>query len=391
MTGSLQIKKGRFYAVLNFKDEQGNRKPKWFPTGLEERGNKRKAQAVLDKLLAQHQGQNVLKDRAQMLFSDYVLEWIELEKSRIEHTTWESYECYARRHIAPYFEALDLRVCDISAQYIKSYYDYKANGGRLDKKAGGMSSASIKNHSKVIKQVLDAAVLEELIPRNVAEHIPIPKSAIEGSAERGVYLNAEEANTVLRAFQGHRLQPLIYTVLYYGLRRSEVLGLKWDAIDLEKNEMKIQHVVVKIRTIEAKDRTKTKSSQATYDLLPEIKELFKKLFVQQDQFKRLCGKEYQDHGYVFCWDNGDPYRPDYITRSFQSQLKKSGLPCMRFHDLRHSCASILYDKGWGLKDIQEWLRHSNIETTGNIYTHISKSRKKILAQGLENTFKLSDT
>lgn len=388
MTGSLQLKKGRYYAVLNFKGERGERKAKWFPTGLEERGNKRKAQAILEDLIVKYRGKEAIKDKSKMPFGDYILEWLQLEKNRIELSTWESYECYARRHIIPYFSDPKITLGEVTAQHIKAYYDYKLMSGRLDKKAGGMAYASIKNHSKVIKRVLESAVIEELILRNPADHVPVPRVSQNDSDEGGVYLNAEEANSVLVAFQGHRLQPVLYITLYYGLRRSEVLGLRWDAIDFEHDTMIIKHVIVKNKTIEAKDRTKTKASRATYDLLPEVKELFMSILKQREYFKGICGAGYHDTEYVFCWDNGEPYRPDYITRAFQAHLAKCGLPKMRFHDLRHSCASILYDKGWGIKDIQEWLRHSDIETTGNIYTHISKARKKILTKDLANTFKL---
>lgn len=125
-----------------------------------------------------------------------------------------------------------------------------------------------------------------------------------------------------------------------------------------------------------------------YDLLPEVKEILLQLKEDMEERKRLFAKSYIDTDYVFVWPNGKPYAPDYITRVFQRVLKKNHLPKMRFHDLRHSTASILYDKGWDLKDIQEWLRHADIETTGNIYTHISQLRRHSMAKDIENTFKL---
>ncbi|SFJ41632.1 Phage integrase family protein [Ruminococcaceae bacterium D5] len=203
-----------------------------------------------------------------------------------------------------------------------------------------------------------------------------------------VYLTAEEANEVLRAFQGHRLQPLVYITLYYGLRRSEIIGIKWSSLDFQKMTLKIRDVIVKSRTIEEKSRTKTRASKATFDLLPEVRDILLEIKKQQQKFKSFYGNQYHDKDYVFCWDDGTPYRSDYITKAFQAQLKKSGLPKMKFHSLRHSCASVLYDKGWELKDIQEWLRHTKIETTGDIYVHISKNRKKIMGENLSGTFHL---
>ena len=107
---------------------------------------------------------------------------------------------------------------------------------------------------------------------------------------------------------------------------------------------------------------------------------------KQLESKKIFGNTYYDSDYIFKWQDGKLYRPDYVTRSFQRVLKKHKLKVIRLHDLRHSTASILYDKGWELKDIQEWLGHGDIETTGNIYTHISLQRKQVSAKSLENTF-----
>lgn len=388
MTGSLQVKRGKYYAVINFKDETQKRVARWFPLYLDEKGNKRKAEMMLHDLIAANKDNEIVKSGEVPLFTSYIEKWLEQEKGCIELSTWESYESYTRRHIIPYFEALKLTVNKVTATHIRNYYDFKAKGGRMDKKAGGMSHASIKNHSKVLKQVLEKAVEDSYLTQNVALRVTIPRADVETERQQAVFLDAVQANTLLAAFQGHRIQSLLLMTLYYGLRRSEVVGLKWDAVDFAKNTITIKHVIVKTSTIEAKDRTKSKTSRRTFDLLPEVKEMLLQMQEEQQQYKILCGNEYHDTGYIFTWDNGLPYRPDFITRAFQSQLKKAGLPRMRFHDLRHSCASILYDKGWGLKDIQEWLGHADIETTGNIYLHITKSRQKMLAKGLENIFSL---
>jgi integrase len=134
--------------------------------------------------------------------------------------------------------------------------------------------------------------------------------------------------------------------------------------------------VVRNQTVEYRDRTKTKKSTGTFPLLEDVKEALLELKAQQTQNRKAFGNTYHESDYVFVWKNGNLYNPDYITRSFVKELSVNKLPYMRFHDLRHSTASILHDKGWSLKDIQDWLRHVNIETTGNIYTHISEQRKQ---------------
>ena len=386
MTGSLQIKNKKYYAVLNFKDLTGKRVVKWVSLHLDEKGNKKRATAMLNQLLIEYADKEVIKTAP--LFTDYISEWLDLEKGRIELSTWESYESYSRTHIIPYFKRLNLTVDKITPAHIKAFYDEKSRRGRLDKKAGGLSHASLKNFSKVIKQVLDSAVLEGYASVNVSLRVPIPHRVDEELDKEPVFLNVEEANNLLAAFQGHRLQPLIYVALYYGLRRSELVGLKWDAIDFESNTIKIQHVVVKTKTIEAKDRTKSKSSKRAFELLPDVREMLLNLKKEQDANRKLFKSSYIESGYVFTWDNGEPYRPDFVTRAFKAQLKKCGLPDMRLHDLRHSTASILYDKGWSLKDIQLFMGHADIETTGNVYTHIKNSRQKMMTAQLANTFSL---
>ena len=135
-------------------------------------------------------------------------------------------------------------------------------------------------------------------------------------------------------------------------------------------------------TIEREYVTKSKTSAGTLKLSPELTDLLVKLKNQQDDNRRKFGDAYIDSDYIFVWQDGKLYRPDYITREFQKVLKKHGLPPMRFHDLRHSAASIIYDMGGDIKAVQEYLRHADIETTGNIYTRITAQRKQIFAEGL---------
>ncbi len=130
------------------------------------------------------------------------------------------------------------------------------------------------------------------------------------------------------------------------------------------------------------------SSKATYKLTPKAREIFESLKANQEENKKLFGSEHIQSDYIFVWQNGKLFRPDYVTRDFQKVLKKNGFAHMRFHDLRHSFASILHDKGYSLKKIQKWLRHSDIETTGNIYVHILKSRQVIEDENFDNIFSL---
>lgn len=390
ITGSVQKRRGTWHCVLNLYNEEGQRKPKWINTDLPDRGNKKAAEQLLQQWI-EHYSQSGHDAAKQNLFVDLALLWLEEKKIGAELSTRENYENVVCNHIVLYFKKKMLAVHEVKPKDIKAYYIYKMKDGRKDNKAGGLSHETLKKHASVLKLIFDSAVEMEDIASNPAAGVNLPPPNVEDkkdNLEDAVFLNAEQANNLLYVFDGDFLQPLLCVTLHYGLRRSEVLGLKWNAIDMENGTMQILHTVVKHNTIVAKDRTKSKASKGTYDLLLGIKELFTQIKGQQEQYRKSFRKQYVDFDYVFTWPDGHLIRPDYITKRFQKVLENNGLADMRFHDLRHSCASILYDKGWNVKDIQEWLRHSKLETTMDIYTHISDQRKKILAKDLQGTFRL---
>ena len=382
MTGSLQEKRGIYQCVLNFKDKEGKRRQKWISTGLPIKGNKRKAIEMLNRLLLEYESNMQNTNCNDVLFVEYLKNWLKNKKNKVEITTWEGYYNTVVNHFIPYFKPLNLMIREIKPKHIVDYYDYKFS----PEKGGGLSLGTIKKHSAVLRNILNQAYLEEIIDRNPSLKVPLPKK--DNEEPKGKFLTSKQANDLLKIFRGHPLQPIIYMTLYYGLRRGEVLGLKWSAIDFENNTIKINHTVTQTLTLVAKDKTKTATSKREYYLLPEIKELLLNLRTEQRKNQKLFGNEYKMNDYIFTWEDGRPYRPDYVSKAFHKVLTKNNFPEMRFHDLRHSCASILYDKKWELKDIQTWLGHADIQTTANIYTHISNSRKNNMAKDIQNTFLL---
>ena len=150
--------------------------------------------------------------------------------------------------------------------------------------------------------------------------------------------------------------------------------------------MTIRHTVSKVTTVVAKDKTKNASSRRTFPLIPEALEIFREAKRQEDENRVDFGREYQQNSYVFKWPDGHLYSPDYISHRFRTLLKQHGLPHIRFHELRHSCASILIAAGWTLKDVQEWLGHSDVKMTANIYAHLDTARKTNTAESLAGRF-----
>ena len=380
MTGCVAERNGVYYVRLSYYDRNHKRRDKFISTGLSGRGAKKKATAMIEQLIEKYK--HLEKSDHPTKMADYLIMWKNLRKSEVAETTYDGYHTYIDRHLVPYFRNLNLNIQDITAGHIFDYVNYLSNdGGRKDNKIGGQSNTSIRKIISILRRVFDYAVLYGDIKVNPAMQVPLPK-ATNKKDERQVFLTSEDAQKMLDAFQNEEIGPIVYVTLYYGLRKSEALGLRWQAVDFDANIISINHTVVGNGHIVRKDSTKTYTSRRTYELLPDVKALLLKLKDQQDDYKRRLGSGYHMNDYIFKNPNGVPYRPDSLTRSFKRALARHGLPQMRYHDLRHSTASILVDKGWDINDIKEWLGHADISTTANIYAHISHRKKVSLAKSL---------
>ena len=209
----------------------------------------------------------------------------------------------------------------------------------------------------------------------------------------GVIYSGEELEQLFKAIQGDPSEFGVIMAAFYGLRRSEIVGLKWDAIDFENKKISIQHTVVTAKvngtlTEIARDKTKTKSSCRTLPLIPACEQMLNKMKKEQEQNRKVCGKSYcTDYlDYIYVDPMGKRIRPDFLSQHFPDFLVAHQMKRIRFHDLRHSCASLLYANGVSLKEIQEWLGHSDISTTSNIYTHLDFSSKVSSANAIVNIF-----
>ena len=383
MTGCVTLRKDIYYVRLSYYNKSHKRRDKFISTGLSGRGAKQKATAMIESLIEKYSFLEKSNHPSKM--ADYLKMWKELQESEVAETTYDGYHTYIDRHLIPYFKDLNLNIQDITAGHIFDYVNYLSNdGGRKDNKIGGQSASSIRKIISILRQVFDYAVLYGDIKINPALQVPMPKRANMKEA-RQVFLTVEDAQKMLDAFVNEEIGPIVYVTLYYGLRKSEALGLRWQAVDFENDTITINHTVVGGSHIVAKDSTKTYSSERTYQLLPDVKALLLKLKAQQKEYRERLGSGYHINDYIFKNANGMPYRPDSLTRSFKRALTRHGFPQMRYHDLRHSTASILVDKGWDINDIKEWLGHSDISTTANIYAHISHRRKVSLAKSLEGS------
>lgn len=379
MTGSLTVKNGKYYAVLNVY-ENGKRKKKWINSELPEKGNKRRAEQFLREKLAEYDRMEGIV-RSDTLFSDYIRIWLEQTARKVDVITMQGYRALADRHILPYFDAAGILLAKVDYKTLQKYIDVKHTSGRLDGQ-GGLSPKSLRHHRNIITQVLDMAVQNKLILSNPCQFIVLPQLERYDSS----YYSVDQVKILFAALKDDPMLPLIKITVLYGLRRSELLGLQWDSIDFDRQTMTIRHTVAKVTEVVAKDKTKNASSRRTFPLTKEATEIFRAAKWQEEQNRIAFGSQYKENSYVFKWPDGHTYSPDYISHRFNDLLKKHNLPHIRFHELRHSCASMLIVMGWSLKDVQEWLGHADIKMTANIYSHIDIARKSQIADALESKF-----
>ncbi len=381
MTGSLTVKGGKFYALLNIY-EDGKRVKKWICTGLSEKGNKRKAEQFLREKIIEYERKEGLV-YSDIRFSDYVRLWLDHISRTVDSVTMQGYRTNANSHVLPYFDKIGTPLSKIDHRILQRYIDTQYKNGRLDGK-GGLSPRSLRQYKNIMSQALDMAVKENLILINPFQFVIMPPMERYESS----YYNEQQVKELFQVLKDEPLLPIIKITALYGLRRSELLGLQWDSIDFIGKTMTIRHTVSKVTKAVAKDKTKNASSHRTFPLTDEALQIFLSAKRKEAQNRNAFGCEYQENTYIFKWPNGKPYSPDYISRRFKELLINHNMPLIRFHELRHSCASMLIAMGWTLKDVQEWLGHSDIQTTANIYSHLDISRKVSIAADLGSRLRI---
>ncbi|MCD7732599.1 MAG: site-specific integrase [Oscillospiraceae bacterium] len=372
MTGSLQKKNGKYYAVINTY-ENGKRKQKWIDTGLAVKGNKTRAEKFLRDEISHYEAISGTV-KSDTLLCNYARYWLETRKGKIDIVTYESYEKLLDSDICPYFKESKIKLNDVNVKTVQDYFDYKSKYGRKRDNTG-LSASTLKKYKNVLSQVLKCAAKEGYILSNPCQYVELPKA----EQYEAKFLTNEQASAMLSAVKGERLYPILLIATCYGMRRSKICGLQWDAIDFLNNTVTVKRTMVKQKTLVIKNSTKTASSHRTYPLLPIIKQELLRIRHEQEDNRRFFGKAYIESNQVFTWDDGHWIIPDYVTVKFQELLRKYNLPIVRLHDLRHSCASIMLSAGMQLKDVQEWLGHSDISMTANVYGHLDDTRKKMVA------------
>ena len=238
VAGHLTLKNGRYYAVLNYRNAGGQRKTKWISLGLSEKGNKRKAEAELARLRAEFEPPKEVGDlSSDMLFADYLLEWLEIAKGRLAVATYSSYAAMIKKPVGPYFRQRNLTLRELEARHLQMFYSEMLRK---------VTPNTVIHYHAIIHSALKYAVKTDMLVQNVADKVDRPKE----NSFQPVFLSAEEMQKMFEALRGTKLELPVLVAAFYGFRRGEVLGLKWDAIDFERGTISVIRTVTTI-TVDA--------------------------------------------------------------------------------------------------------------------------------------------
>lgn len=368
--GSLQEKNGIWQAVFS-KDG----KTIWRSTGVKAvRGNKRKAQERLDEIRKELEEHEPEKD---ILFVDFIPIWLEAKKKQVREVTYLGYENRIKSAILPYFKKTKLLLADVKVHYIDNFLEYLVN-------EKGLKKSTVLQDKRILTSIFKEAIRRGLIENNPCQNAIVPRFEDEIDDEKKKFLTIDEIRKVLSVCVEKPIYDMIVFTFTYGLRREELMGLRWEDIDFNENVIYIRNTVTIAGRVKIEAETvKTTSSKRTYPILPQIREILERLQEEQMRNEKLLGSSYIKNNKIFRKSDGSSYSPKYPGKTLTKIEKENNLPVTSFHCLRHSCASYLISIGWSPKDVSDWLGHSDITITMNIYTHTSIDRKKEISKNIE--------
>lgn len=386
ITKTLPSGKSYYYVRLSYKDQLTNSwKTKTLATKLEVKNNKRRAEAMVKDFIEEYAYLEEVSPELpnyinpDITLCEYMDLWLEDKKRDLKKSTYEGY-VYRVNSIKKYFENTNYKMVDVTPRILDRYFKYALKYGKINqktKKREPLAVRSVRSYKSILYAVFNQAVIDELIKMNPVMTVPVHGKKNSDYSEELLFMPEEEISELIHFLAENypRLVGIAFMGAYYGLRRSEILGLKWSAIDLKKRTISIQHTRVKVKTVTALDSTKTNSSKRTLNLFDTAEKCLLQIKTEQERNKAFFKKDYKNKdGYVFTWEDGRCYEPDYITRIFNRATKEFGRPEITLHKLRHSCASMLINKGWDIKKLQYWLGHTDTQTTLNIYAHFYRER-----------------
>lgn len=325
------------------------------------------------KVALREQQQGLLLAGPQQTVEQFLTQWLEGRKGAIRIRTYERYEELVRLHIIPCLGHHPLQ--KLTPQHIQAFYTKKLHEG--------LSPTTVNVIHSLLHKALDDAVRLVAVARNASDAASAPSRAHYEIQP----FSMEQAQQFLAAAKGHSLEALFVLAITTGMRRGEILALKWQDINFSQDTLQVRRIFTRQpgnRYIEA--RPKTEKSRRSIVLAPIVVALLKQHRARQVEARHKAGSEWQEHDLVFCTSVGTPLNPNKVIARFKTLLKRAGLPEVRFHDLRHSAATILLSMEVHPKVVQELLGHTQISMTMDIYSHVLPGMQKDAVSKLNAAF-----
>jgi integrase len=301
---------------------------------------------------------------------EYVRDWLDNRKSSLAPKTWDQYRDILERHVLPRIGRLKL--LDLGCTHFSQLL------GHMETNGIGSRTLSF-TRAVLLKALGDAVGLGLLLQNPVAA---VPKPRYEPPEMRP--LSASEARRLLSAAKGCRLEALYHLAVTTGLRKGEILGLKWQDIDFERRRLTVQR---QLQGIPGGGyslvQPKTRHSSRSVDLGPETTALLLEHRQRQDLERRAAGDHWVENDLVFPSTRGTPMDQRNLSRKFKALLARAGLPDIRFHDLRHTCATLMLVGGTNPKIAAERLGHSDVSITLRTYSHAMPGLQQEAAEALD--------
>lgn len=350
---------------------------------MPERGNKRKAMEILEQRKREYDEHGLtallaMDDRAatnSMLFSTFMLKWVKTKKPSLRETTYNGYVNSIEGRIKEFFDSRGVTLNGLQPQHIEDFYETLIDAG--------LKGTSLIHYHQVMRQALDYAVRKDYLDKSPMLKVDRPKK----NKFHAAFYTAEEVTQMLECAKDDLFYIPILITAYYGLRRSEVLGLQWDSIDFAGHKITVKRTA-HVRNVNGKtvvkltEDMKTETSRRTLPMIPFVEQELLAERERQARNKKAFGKAYnKSRNTCVCVDGlGDVLNPNALTCHWPHFLEKHGLRKIRFHDLRHTCASLLVGAGVSMKQVQLWLGHSTFSTTADIYAHLDYKAMEAPAQ-----------
>ncbi len=357
-------------------DEQGKRKQKWVTV----QGTKKEAERELTRLLHE-MNTGMYVEPSKMTVTEYLEYWLEhYAKTNVATKTLDGYRESIRVYIVPQLGKHQL--AKLQTAHIQAYYAYAQREGRK-RFPGGLSARSVLHHHRVLREALQQAVKWQFLGRNPADAVVPPRP------ERTEMKVLDEAQTarLLTVAEGTRFYLPVLVAVTTGLRRGEVLGLRWEDIDLDAGMLSVRQSLGQTRQGPQFKPPKTEKSRRGVSLPALTTEALRRHREEQQKEKVLLGDAYQDKGLVLANPIGEAWTPNALTKGFGFLLAKHDLPRVRFHDLRHTHATQLLRQKVHPKVVSERLGHSTVNLTLDTYSHILPGMQEEAAEGVDKALR----